>query len=165
MTKGMRTDIYLTSYNRTYMKKQNNTSILRSIIVLLLVMLPISTLAQAGLAVKEIFDTYGHQKGCKMVNMTHTELCGHKLDVYKSISFKHSATDIRQRLQTDRKQAKKVQEVVEDGEIRSGYYMMPPLTNGTNRYILFHFDAPKGVVIYIEGRLKPKDILQIITIR
>lgn len=65
-------------------------------------------------------------------------------------------------LREDRKRAKKIREVVEDGRITSGYYMMPPRTNGMNRYILFsNKEGGGGAVIYMEGRLSPDDIMEI----
>lgn len=148
------------------MKNINKKTLTTGIgIILLLLLFPMHALAQTGLAVKGIFDTYGHSKGCKMVEMTHTRLEGYKLDVYKSISFKHSVSAIRQRLLADRKKAKKIQEVIEDGEVASGYYMMSQLSNGANRYVLFHFEEKSGVIVYIEGKLKPQDILRITTVK
>ena len=65
-------------------------------------------------------------------------------------------------LDADRKNAKKVREVIDGGELVSGYYMMKPLPGGYNRYILFSYvDSRKGTVIYIEGKLSPDDILKL----
>lgn len=152
-------------YKLTMKNRSNKTIATGLCIIMLLLLLPLHAAAQTGLAVKDVFDTYGHRKGCKMVEMTNTHLEGYKLDVYKSISFKHSASDIRQRLIADRKKAKKIQEVIEDGEVTSGYYMMSHLPNGANRYVLFHFQEKSGVIVYIEGKLKPQDILHITTVR
>ena len=44
----------------------------------------------------------------------------------------------------------------------SGYYMMAPLSNGDNRFILFSNPSEsKGTVIYIEGDLSPEDIMKL----
>lgn len=44
----------------------------------------------------------------------------------------------------------------------SGYYMMAPLSNGDNRFILFsNLSKSKGTVIYIEGDLSPEDIMKL----
>ena len=51
---------------------------------------------------------------------------------------------------------------VENGKMVSGYYMMAPLSNGNNRFILFsNPNKSKGTVIYIEGDLSPEDIMQL----
>ena len=65
-------------------------------------------------------------------------------------------------LKSDRKAAKKIREVVENGKMVSGYYMMAPLSNGDNRFILFSNPSEsKGTVIYIEGNLSPEDIMKL----
>lgn len=119
--------------------------------------------AQDGLAVNSIFLQYGHSKGCKMVVMLNTKLRGYRLAVYKSLTYNNKyATSINNILKTDRRAAKKIREVVDNGRIASGYYMMAPLQSGNNRYILFsNTDHNKGAVIYIEGDLSPEDIMSI----
>lgn len=119
--------------------------------------------AQDGLAVNSIFQQYGHSKGCKMVVMQNTKLRGYRLAVYKSLTYNNKyATSINNILKTDRRAAKKIREVVDNGRIASGYYMMAPLQSGNNRYILFsNTYHNKGAVIYIEGDLSPEDIMSI----
>lgn len=119
--------------------------------------------AQDGLAVNSIFQQYGHSKGCKMVVMQNTKLRCYRLAVYKSLTYNNKyATSINNILKTDRRAAKKIREVVDNGRIASGYYMMAPLQSGNNRYILFsNTDHNKGAVIYIEGDLSPEDIMSI----
>lgn len=119
--------------------------------------------AQDGLAVNGIFLQYGHSKGCKMVVMQNTKLRGYRLAVYKSLTYNDKyATSINNTLKADRRAAKKIREVVDNGRIVSGYYMMTPLPSGNNRYILFsNTDRRKGAVIYIEGPLSPEDIMSI----
>ena len=52
--------------------------------------------------------------------------------------------------------------MVENGQIVSGYYIMPPKSKGINRYILFSKVKPnRGTVIYIEGELSPDDIMKL----
>lgn len=123
----------------------------------------LQTHAQEGLAVNNIFQQYGHSKGCKMVVMKNTKLRGYHLDVYKSLTYNHKyAANINSMLKTDRHAAKKVREVVDNGRIASGYYMMQHLPSGKNRYVLFsNNDDSKGAVIYIEGDLSPEDIMTI----
>lgn len=119
--------------------------------------------AQDGLAVNGIFQQYGHSKGCKMVVMQNTKQRGYRLAVYKSLTYNDKyAASINNTLKSDRRAAKKIREVVDNGRIVSGYYMMTPLPSGNNRYILFsNTDRRKGAVIYIEGPLSPEDIMSI----
>lgn len=136
----------------------------RTIVLLVMTMFTMLTChAQDGLAVNGIFQQYGHSKGCKMVVMQNTKLRGYRLAVYKSLTYNNKyATSINNILKTDRRAAKKIREVVDNGRIASGYYMMAPLQSGNNRYILFsNTDHNKGAVIYIEGDLSPEDIMSI----
>lgn len=118
--------------------------------------------AQEGLNVDRVFQRFGKSKGCKMVVMKNTELRGYKLHTYKSLVYKNLYSAIEPYLAADKKSAKKVREVVEEGRIVSGYYMMAPLRGGINRYILFsNVGGHKGIVIYIEGTLSPDDIMKL----
>lgn len=118
--------------------------------------------AQEGLNVDKVFQRFGKSKDCKMVVMKNTELRGYKLQTYKSLVYKNLYSAIEPYLAADKKSAKKVREVVEEGRIVSGYYMMAPLRGGINRYILFsNVGGHKGTVIYIEGTLSPDDIMKL----
>ena len=118
--------------------------------------------AQDGLNVDKVFQRFGKSRGCKMVVMKNTELRGYKLQTYKSLVYKNLYSAIEPYLAADKKSAKKVREVVEEGRIISGYYMMAPLRGGINRYILFsNVGGHKGTVIYIEGTLSPDDIMKL----
>lgn len=118
--------------------------------------------AQEGLNVDKVFQRFGKSKGCKMVVMKNTELRGYKLQTYKSLVYKNLYSAIEPYLAADKKSAKKVREVVEEGRIVSGYYMMAPLRGGINRCILFsNVGGHKGTVIYIEGTLSPDDIMKL----
>ena len=67
----------------------------------------------------------------------------------------------RGRNRDDRRQATKIREVISDGRVSSGYYIMSPSDNGLNRYILYTLKQDNsGAVIYIEGKLLPDDILK-----
>lgn len=138
--------------------------IIRTALTLCLILIGIGTAnAQEGLAVNNIFQQYGHSKGCKMVVMKNTKLRGYHLIIYKSLTYPNKyAADIKKDLYTDRRAAKKIREVIDNGSIASGYYMMPPHANGINRYVLFsNTNKGKGAVIYIEGDLSPEDIMTI----
>lgn len=138
--------------------------IIRTALTLCLIIIGIGTTnAQEGLAVNNIFQQYGHSNGCKMVVMKNTKLRGYHLIIYKSLTYPNKyAADIKKDLNTDRRAAKKIREVIDNGSIASGYYMMPPHANGINRYVLFsNTNKGKGAVIYIEGDLSPEDIMTI----
>lgn len=133
-----------------------------AITAVLLTVAFVAASAQEGLNVDNVFKRFGHSKGCKMVEMHDARLRGYELDVYKSITYKNLASSIEPYLNADRKRAKKIREVVENGRVVSGYYMMPQEKKGVNRYILFsRAHAPRGTVIYIEGELSPDDILKL----
>lgn len=131
-----------------------------SIVLFFVSFLPLA--AQEGLNVDKVFQRYGKAKGCKMVVMRNTELKGYKLRTYKSLVYKKLHSAIQPYLAADKKKARKIREVIEEGQLVSGYYMMPPLQGGINRYILFsNVGGNKGTVIYIEGTLSPDDIMKL----
>lgn len=119
-------------------------------------------MGQKGLNIENAFRLYGKAKGCKMVVMHNTELRGYELKTYKSLTFKKLKDEVVMYLKADRKSAKKIREVVEDGKLISGYYMMPPLEGAINRYILFSYgNDGSGAIIYIESKLSPEDIMKL----
>ena len=122
--------------------------------------------SQDDLHVSNVFQLYGHDKGCKMVELHHGTFKGYQLDVYKSLIYKKIGNNVENYLKQDRKNAKKVREIVEDGQVTSGYYLMKPVKAGTNRYILFKKgENQSGTVIYIEGSLSPEQLMDLCTIR
>lgn len=130
--------------------------------VLLTLTAALSAGAQKGLSIDNVFQRFGHAKGCKMVEMHDAKLRGFQLKVYKSLTYKNLGSSIEPYLNADKKKAKKIREVVEDGRVVSGYYMMPPSGGGINRYILFSkAGGNRGTVIYIEGELSPDDIMKL----
>lgn len=137
---------------------------LKRIILTLVVMLAfaVTAAAQQGLHVDNVFKRFGHAKGCKMVEMHDAKLRGYELKVYKSLTYKNLQPSIDPYLKADKKNAKKIREVVENGRVVSGYYIMPPLGGGINRYVLFSNPrGTAGAVIYIEGELSPDDIMKL----
>jgi len=118
--------------------------------------------AQQGLAVADVFSRYGHERGCRMVEMHDTNLRGYELKTYQSLTYRSQGNEIATMLDADRRKARKIREVVSDGRVTSGYYIMPPTVEGLNRYVLYSQKTNKsGAVIYIEGKLEPDDILRI----
>ncbi len=131
-------------------------------LILLLVAIATSALAQQGLRVADIFSRYGHERGCKMVEMHDTELHGYELKTYQSLTYRIHGDEIAPLLEEDRRKAKKIREVVSDGRVSSGYYIMPPTAEGLNRYILYSQKQDNsGAIVYIEGKLEPDDILKL----
>lgn len=125
-----------------------------------LLLMASSLTMQAALNIDRIFATYGHSKGCKMVEMHDTKMRGYPLRTYKSLVYKHIGNEVDKALAEDKRKAKKIREVVDNGTVVSGYYQMPSKDGKTNRYILFS-KGPKGsgTLIYIEGALKPEDVM------
>ncbi len=122
----------------------------------------LSVSAQNDLQVGAAFERFEREKGCKMVVLNNTVLRGYKLQVYKALTYKYIGNRIKPYLQADRKKAKKIREIVENGKVSSGYYMLPPLSTGINRYILFTDGGyGRGALIYIEGALGPDDVLKL----
>lgn len=120
--------------------------------------------AQADLQIGRVFDLYGHSKGCKMVELHNSSFRGYELEVYKSLAYSRYGNAIENYLKTDRKNARKVREIVEDGIVTSGYYMMKPVRQGINRYILFRNGSKQsGTVVYIEGALTPDKLMKLCT--
>lgn len=122
--------------------------------------------AQDDLEVNKAFENYGHERGCKMVEVHHSNFKGYQLDMYKSLTYKSIGKTVESYLKEDRQKAKKVREIVEDGEITSGYYLMKTIKPGINRYILFRKGENRsGTLIYIEGTLSPEQLMDLCTIR
>lgn len=131
-------------------------------LALLLIAFAATALAQQGLKVADIFSRFGRERGCKMVEMHDTQLRGYELKTYQSLTYRTYGEEIAPLLEEDRRKAKKIREVVSDGRVSSGYYILPPTADGQNRYILYTQKQDKsGAVIYIEGALQPDDILKL----
>lgn len=118
--------------------------------------------AQNGLHINDVFSKYGHSKGCTMVEMNDIDIKGHRIDVFKTLTYKRYAEEIADLVEADRKQAKKIREVIHDGKVQSGCLMMPPTRKGHNRFVVFTNPINgTGAVIYIEGKVTVDDIMKI----
>lgn len=118
--------------------------------------------AQNGLHINDVFSKYGHSKGCTMVEMNDIDIKGHTIDVFKTLTYKRYAEEIADLVEADRKQAKKIREVIHDGKVQSGCLMMPPTRKGHNRFVVFTNPINgTGAVIYIEGKVTVDDIMKI----
>ncbi len=140
-----------------------NRNIRMSVTLFLLTLVATGVYAQQGLQIAGIFQKYGKQKGVTMVEMTNEVLETYQMTLYKSLVFKdvgEALPSILQCLEADKKKAKKVKEVVSNGEIQSGYYQLPQVKEDVNRFILFK-TGKKGSasLIYIEGELDADDLV------
>lgn len=118
--------------------------------------------AQNGLHINYVFSKYGHSKGCTMVEMNDIDIKGNRIDVFKTLTYKRYAEEIGNFVEADRKQAKKIREVIHDGKVQSGCLMMPPTRKGHNRFIIFTNPINRtGAIIYIEGKVTVDDVMKI----
>ena len=85
------------------------------------------------------------------------------LSLLKSLVFKDASDAlpmILRSLEADKKNAKKVKEVVAEGQIKSGYYQLPQIKKDINRFILFKTGKKdSATLIYIEGELDADDLV------
>lgn len=139
---------------------KNKTMRIAFMLCLFVALLPAR--AQSDLQTGIVFERFGKAKNCKMVVLNDAVLRGYKLKVYKALTYKKIGASIAPYLNIDRKKARKIREIVDNGKVTSGYYMLSPLPSGLNRYILFS-NSPNnsGAVIYIEGTLGPDDIMKL----
>ena len=118
--------------------------------------------AQNVLHINDVFSKYGHSKGCTMVEMNDIDIKGHRIDVFKTLTYNRYAEEIGDFVEADRKQAKKIREVIHDGKVQSGCLMMPPTRKGHNRFIIFTNPINgTGAIIYIEGKVTVDDVMKI----
>lgn len=123
-------------------------------------------MAQQDLQIASVFRKYSKHKGVTMVELSNELIDIYEMKLYKSISFKDAGSalpHILKCLEEDRKKAKKVKEVISEGQIQSGYYQLPQMKEGTNRFILFK-TGKKGTatLIYLEGVLDADDLVTLL---
>lgn len=119
--------------------------------------------AQENLSIHSVFEKYGKQKGATMVVLSGKALHNYRLDKYRSITLQYDRTileEIQQCLETDKKQARQIKEVISNGIISSGYYQLPEEENQINRYILFKIgDDGTATLIYMEGGQDSEELI------
>lgn len=119
--------------------------------------------AQDGLQVNKLFRKYGSQRGVTYVELSKNLSREWDINCYKSLKITHAERalpDIYRCLEADKQQAHKIKEIVADGQIQSGYYQLPSLPDGINRFILFRKDKKNAAtVIYIEGEIDSEDLV------
>lgn len=130
---------------------------------LLLLCSTVALYAQQGLQITSLFQKYSNQKGATYVELS--KMLSKEWDIthYKSLKLDKAAKalpDIYQCLEADKQNAKKIKEVVTNGEIQSGYYQLPPLKGTINRFILFRIGKKEdATLIYIEGEIDSDDLV------
>ena len=122
--------------------------------------------AQQGLQIASVFKKYGNQKGATYVELSKMLSKEWDINHYQSLKLakvEKALPDIYRCLETDKQHAKKIKEVVSNGQIQSGYYQLPPLKGNINRFILFRI-GKKGdaTLIYIEGEIDSDDLVTLI---
>ena len=133
--------------------------IIRTTLITLLLTFAAHAAAQQGLQIATVFQKYGKQKGVTMVELSNEMLETYQMTLYKSLVFK-DASDALPTMEADKKKAKKVKEVVSNGQIKSGYYQLPQLKEDVNRFILFKTGKKdSATLIYIEGELDADDLI------
>lgn len=140
------------------MYKNNDMRLKPKYIIVFVLMLASSAMyAQADLKINSIFEKYGKQKGAVMVVLSgkSKELKNYGLNQYRSLTINYDKAifnDIQNCLETDKKNATKIKEVVANGVISSGYYQLRDDNTQLIRYILFKVDDNhKATLIYMVG--------------
>lgn len=140
-----------------------------SILFLLLIISGVTAQAQENLRIHTVFEKYGKRKGATMVVLSGKALHNYRLDKYQSITLKYDRAildEIQECLETDKKQAYQIKEVISNGIISSGYYQLPEEENQTNRYILFKIgDDATATLIYMEGGKDSEELINRLFIR
>ena len=86
--------------------------IMRIAIMLCLFVAIIPAKAQSDLQINIVFERFGKAKNCKMVVLNDAVLRGYKLKVYKALTYKKIGASIAPYLNSDRKKARKIREIV-----------------------------------------------------
>lgn len=147
------------------MKKKDN-KYLKAALVAMLVWTAILAQAQDGLHIARLFDKYGKQDKVTMVELSGSSLRQYRMTKYMALIFKDVSPYLDDvlhclKLDTSGQTVSKRQEIVEDGQLRSGYYQLAD-SDGTpprHRYILFK--RGKGMLatlLYIEGPLGEEEL-------
>lgn len=142
---------------------------LKQVVLLAMCLMASATFAQKQLAINKIFEQYGKQKGSTMVVLSDDMIKSYHLDFYKSITLpydKKRSEEIQKSLETDKKKAKKIKEIISNGIIYSGYYQLPMENKLKNRYILFKIsDNATATLIYMEGDIESEEIVNLLFIK
>lgn len=141
----------------------------RTLILCCAMSLFVVSVSGQDLQINNIFEKYGKLKGSTMVLLSGEAIRDYRLSSYRSITLKYAAPvsdDIQQCLDRDKRQARKIKEVIRNGVIRSGYYQLPDEGKKINRYILFKIgEDQQATLIYMEGDLKSEELINKLFLR
>jgi len=123
--------------------------------------------AQQDLQIGKVFDQYGKKKGVVMVQLTKEMLQGYNFSLFKSIVIKNdsaAAAFTRECIAKDQEGAKKIKQVVQNGEVSSIILQLAP-RGDENRLILYN-ESPNEkkelTLIYIESKMDVEEIMTMI---
>jgi len=161
----------------------------KSVILLFTGMLFLVNSAKAGekFCVLSIFDKYGYKQGVTMLEASKELLKQYKIKQFKSIIFEDGTKylpEIRACLEKDKVNSEKIREMVNDGQIMSGFYRLRTEKNETkryysfevqekkativtenleiNRYLIFKIQEKKVTLIYVEGALTTEELIELL---
>ena len=143
-------------------------NLLRNSIMLLfmgMLLLPNSVKAGEKTAVLSVFEKYGNKKGVIMLEASKKLLKQYKIKQFKSIIFEDGTEAlpvIRACIEKDKIHAVKVKEIVQDGEVVSGFYRLKTDSPDMNRYLIFKVQDKKTTLIYVEGALTTEELVQLL---
>ena len=127
-------------------------------------MIPNQLNAQQDLEISKVFNQYGKKKGVVMVQLTKEMLQGYDFSLFKSIVIKNNPEAVefaRECIQKDQEGAKKIKQVVQNGEVTSTVLQLAP-RGIENRLILYNesLDEKKEItLIYIESKMDVEEIM------
>lgn len=138
-----------------------------AILIFLISAFPLGTRADnPPPSIFKIFETYGNHKGVTMLEVSHEIIKNYKIKHFKSIVFddgRYALPEIRKCIEIDKKGAKKMKELIQNGELISGYYRLKTENEKMNRYLIFRInDNYKTTLIYIEGELTPEELVELL---
>ncbi|MDR0796670.1 MAG: DUF6108 family protein [Tannerella sp.] len=138
-----------------------------SLLVVMALAVPGHAIAQKDLHIDKVFEQYGKKRGVVMVQLTGEILRTYNFSFFKSIVIKNDPGAVaftRDCVAKDREEAKKIKEVVQDGEVTSIVLQLSSHGN-ENRLILYNESAEERkemTLIYIESSMDVEDIMSTI---
>jgi len=123
--------------------------------------------AQQDLQISKVFDRYGKKKGAVMVQLTKEMLKEYDFSFFKSVVIKNNPAAIdfaRECIAKDQEGAKKIKQVVQNGEMTSVVLQLAP-RGDENRLILYNESTGEKremTLIYIESKMDAERIMTMI---
>jgi hypothetical protein len=142
---------------------------MKYVITACLLLFAVGMQAQEGLSIGNVFHQYAKRHGSTMVQLSADVLKMYDMTLYKSLSFKPASGSyglqwVSACIDQDKRKAKKIKETLLDGQLQSGYYQLPQVQRGINRFILFKATSnwKKATLIYIEGTLSSAELVEML---